>query len=255
MISAYTVEARSLAKSYGAVQAISDATFTIGRGEIVGFAGDNGAGKSTLMKMIAGSVVATRGELLIDGKDRKKWDPAAVRDEGVEMVYQDLALCDNLNVYENIYLGRELKVRRGGMLFLDHSTMQRRSHDLLDRLKVSLKSLVDPVSVLSGGQRQMVAICRATAFDPKLVIMDEPTAALSVSAGRPLMDLIKRLPDQGTAVMIVSHRLSDLIETSNRIYVIRRGAVVQELKTTQTTEHALLRAMAGIDESVTGEVV
>lgn len=242
------VEARSLTKAYGAVQAISDATFHIGHAEIVGFAGDNGAGKSTLMKMIAGSVKASSGRLLIAGRERQAWDPAAVREEGVEMVYQDLALCENLNVYENIYLGRELKVRRGGMVWLDHATMRKRSHDLLERLQVHLKSLVDPVSGLSGGQRQMVAICRATAFSPKLVIMDEPTAALSVGAGRPLMDLIRRLPEHGTAVMIVSHRLSDLIETSNRIYVVRRGVVAQEMVTAKTTEHALLRAMAGLDE-------
>jgi ABC-type sugar transport system ATPase subunit len=250
-----TVEARKLTKNYYAVQAIADATFNIGHAEIVGFAGDNGAGKSTLMKMIAGSVEASTGSLLIDGIERKVWSPAAVRDEGVEMVYQDLALCDNLNVYENIFLGRELKVRRAGMLVLDHATMRTRAHQLLDRLQVHLKSLVDPVSCLSGGQRQMVAICRATAFSPKLVIMDEPTAALSVGAGRPLMDLIRRLPSQGTAVMIVSHRLSDLIETSNRIYVVRRGVVVNEMKTSETTEHALLRAMAGLDEPVTGELV
>jgi ABC-type sugar transport system ATPase subunit len=251
----HTVEARKLTKHYGAVQAIADATFHIGHAEIVGFAGDNGAGKSTLMKMVAGSVEASTGQLLIDGAERKEWSPAAVRDEGVEMVYQDLALCDNLNVYENIFLGRELKVRKGGMLLLDHVAMRKRAHELLDRLQVNLKSLVDPVSCLSGGQRQMVAICRATAFNPKLVIMDEPTAALSVGAGRPLMDLIRRLPSQGTAVMIVSHRLSDLIETSSRIYVVRRGVVVTEMKTAQTTEHSLLRAMAGMDEPVSGELV
>ncbi len=249
------VEARKLTKNYHAIQAIADATFNIGHAEIVGFAGDNGAGKSTLMKMVAGSVQASTGQLFIDGVERKVWSPAAVRDEGVEMVYQDLALCDNLNVYENIFLGREPKLRKGGMLVLDHATMRKRAHELLDRLQVHLKSLVDPVSCLSGGQRQIIAICRAIAFSPKLVIMDEPTAALSVSAGRPLLDLIRRLPSESTAVMIVSHRLSDLIETSNRIYVVGRGAMVNELKTSETTEHALLRAMAGLDEPVTGELV
>jgi ABC-type sugar transport system ATPase subunit len=255
MSKGHTVEARNLTKRYAAVQAIAGATFFIGHGEIVGFAGDNGAGKSTLMKMVAGSVDASTGQLLIDGIERKEWSPAAVRAEGVEMVYQDLALCDNLNVYENIFLGREMKVRKAGILVLDHEAMRKRAHELLDRLQVHLKSLVDPVSCLSGGQRQMVAICRATAFNPKLVIMDEPTAALSVGAGRPLMDLIRRLPSQGTAVMIVSHRLSDLIETSSRIYVVRRGVVATEMKTEHTTEHGLLRAMAGIDDPVNGELM
>jgi len=241
------VEARQLTKNYHAVQALVDGTFKIRRAEIVGFAGENGAGKSTLMKIVAGSVQASTGQLFIDGVERKFWNPAAVRREGVEMVYQDLALCDNLNVYENIFLGRELKVRKGGMLVLDHVTMRHRAHALLDRLHVHLKSLVEPVSFLSGGQRQMVAICRATAFSPKLIIMDEPTASLSVSASRPLMDLILRLPSESTAVIIVSHRLSDLLELSKRIYVVRRGMVENELNTAKTTELALLRAMAGLD--------
>jgi ABC-type sugar transport system ATPase subunit len=244
------VEARQLAKNYHAVQAIVDGTFKIRHAEIVGFAGDNGAGKTTLMKMVAGSVQASTGQLFIEGVERKVWSPAAVRREGVEMVYQDLALCDNLNVYENIFLGREPRVRKGGMLVLDHATMRQRAHALLDRLDVHLKSLLDPVSCLSGGQRQIVAICRATAFSPKLIIMDEPTAALSVSASRPLMDLIRRLPSESTAVMIVSHRLSDLLETSKRVYVVRRGVVANELNTSETTEHALLRVMAGLDEPV-----
>ena len=199
-----TVEARQLTKNYHAVQAIVDGMFKIRHAEIVGFARDNGAGKSTLMEMVAGSVQASTGHLFIEGGERKVWSPAAVRNEGIEMVYQDLALCDNLTVYENTFLGRELKVRKSGRLVLDHATMHHRAHALLDRLHVQLNSLVDPVSCLSGGQRQMVAICRATAFSPKNIIMDEPTAALLVNTSRPLMDLIRRLPSEGTAVMIVS---------------------------------------------------
>lgn len=241
------VVARGLTKHYGAVQALRAADFAIRPGEIVGFAGDNGAGKSTLMKIIAGAIKPSAGSLELSGEPVEEYTPGSARDRGVEMVYQDLALCDNLDVRENIFLGRErrcaswLRVKT-----LAHDEMARQADELLDRLKIELSSVLEPVSTLSGGQRQAVAISRALAFEPNLVVMDEPTAALSVSAAGPLIDLIRRLPQEGASVMLVSHRLSDLLAATDRIYVLRAGEIVDELRTPDTDEEQLLRLMAGI---------
>lgn len=241
------IAAQGLAKSYGAVAALRGASFDIAPREIVGFAGDNGAGKSTLMKIVAGDLQPTGGELRVTGDVRNSMTPRQARALGIEMVYQDLALCDNLSIYENIFLGREItRFRAGPLSPIAHVKMIRRAEQLLDQLGVKLNSLTAPVSALSGGQRQFVAIARALAGSPKLVIMDEPTAALSVGAGKPLLELIRRLPETGTAVMLVSHRLSDLLETTSRIYVLRRGEIATELRTPDTSETRLLHAMAGI---------
>lgn len=246
------VVAEKVQKAYGPVMALRDATFRIGQHELVGVAGDNGAGKSTLMKIVAGSEHHTGGRLIFDGKERTTTTPEQARRAGIEMVYQDLALCSNLNVYENIYLGRELVSSIGGVRRLKHTAMRKGANELLKRLGVELTSMLDPVSTLSGGQRQMVAICRATAFNPKLIIMDEPTAALSVRAGQPLLELIRKLPSEGTAVMLVSHRLSDMLSTCERVYVVRHGEVAECVDGPSTSEAQLLAHMEGrsLDEVV-----
>ncbi|OZE88346.1 hypothetical protein CH305_00465 [Rhodococcus sp. 15-649-2-2] len=239
------IEAVDVSRTYGAVKALRSATFTIGDREIVGFAGDNGAGKSTLMKIIGGADNPTGGTLRYCGSERGVITPERARRDGVEVVYQDLALCENMNVYENIYLGRELTSNVAGIKRLQHSKMRQGAHELLERLGVELTSMLDPVSTLSGGQKQMVAICRATAFKPKLIIMDEPTAALSVQAGQPLLDLIRRLPEQGTAIMLVSHRLSDMLTTASRIYIVRHGETVAVVEASTSSEEEVLHLMAG----------
>jgi len=242
------VEARNIARYYGAVTALKDINFHIGEGEVVGFAGDNGAGKSTLMRIISGDVSPTSGTLRINGTLPLSYTPKRARQLGIEMVYQDLALCDNLEIYQNIFLGREhCKARFLGVGVLDQGSMLRQSAQVLTRLGLSLPSLTEPVSALSGGQRQLVAIARAMASTPNLVILDEPTAALSVGAAQPLLQLIRRLPKTGASVMLVSHRLSDLLETTDRIYILRRGTIVSELKTAETSEEEILHAMAGLD--------
>ena len=186
----------------------------IHHGEVVGIAGDNGAGKSTLMKIVAGAIRPTSGTLVCDGDPVREFSPLHARGHGIDMVYQDLSLCDNLSVAENVFLGRELRRRsRLGVVMIDSRGMARRADALLQRLGLELNSVLEPVSTLSGGQRQAVAISRALAFDPKMVILDEPTAALSVTAAKPLLEMIRGLPDQGASVMLVSHRLSDLLET------------------------------------------
>lgn len=245
------IEANGIARYYGAVTAVESINFHIGPGEVVGFAGDNGAGKSTLMRIVAGDVPHSKGELLLHGVRQEHYSPKIARGLGIEMVYQDLALCDNLEIYENIFLGRELlKFNLFGLGALDQASMLDQSERVLSTLGLRLPSLTEPVSALSGGQRQLVAIARAMANSPRLVILDEPTAALSVGAGRPLLELIRRLPENGASVMLVSHRLSDLIETTDRIYILRRGSIVCELKTTETTEEEILHAMAGVGETI-----
>jgi simple sugar transport system ATP-binding protein/D-xylose transport system ATP-binding protein len=243
----YVCLGENLSKRYGAVYALRGVDFRINEGEIVGIAGDNGAGKSTLMKLISGDLTPTEGRLIVNNEEVKTLTPGRARELGVEMVYQDLALCDNLDICENIFIGSEIKKRNFlGIKRLDHDEMRNKAQKLFFRLNVSFPSLLEPVTALSGGQRQMVAIARAIAFKPCLMIMDEPTAALSVGASEPVLQLIKMLPSEGAAVMVVSHRLSDLLTTTDRILVIRHGSIVAELKTSETTEEELLHQMAGI---------
>ena len=243
------VQAKKLGKSYGAVTALDDISFKIGQGEIIGFAGDNGAGKSTLMKMVAGDVTPTTGELLVNNKTENNLTTKHAQELGISMVYQDLALCDNLEIVENIFLGRELTLfELGRFKVIDKERMLARSQELLDILNLELPSLEEPVTALSGGQRQLVAIARAIAFSPKLVIMDEPTAALSVKAVQPLLEQIRRLPETGCSVMIVSHRLSDLLDTCDRIYVLRRGNITHEFISGNVSEAELLHAIASVSQ-------
>ena len=240
---------REIRKQYGAVEALRGVDFEINPNEIVGFAGDNGAGKSTLMKIVAGSVRPSAGTLRLNGEEIREFDPAHSRRQGIEMVYQDLALCENLDARENIFLGREPRRRRFGMRMIASERMTHTTLALLARLEIAISSVFEPMSVLSGGQRQAVAICRALAFKPRLIVMDEPTAALSVNAVEPLLRLVRRLPSEGAAVILVSHRLSDLLTVTDRIYVLRNGAIVANLETARTQEDELLRLMAGLGAS------
>jgi ABC-type sugar transport system ATPase subunit len=237
---------RGIAKSYGPVHALREVDFHLMPNEIIGLAGDNGAGKSTLMKIVAGSTNPTSGEVTLDGQAITSFDPGSARQHGIEMVYQDLALCENLDARENIFLGREPRRRRMGLRMIAAERMTQATDELLERLEIAIGSSFEPVSQLSGGQRQAVAICRAIAFNPKLILMDEPTAALSVNAVAPLLRLIRRLPAEGASVMLVSHRLGDLLDVTDRIYVLRNGQVVADLVTSETDEEELLRLMAGL---------
>ena len=247
------IATEALRKDYGNVQALRGVEIRIDAREIVGVAGDNGAGKSTLMKIIAGAEPPTSGHVFCEGARLDHFSPSSAREMGIDTVYQDLALCENLDVRENIFLGRELRRRvLPGVSIVDYNSMSARSEDLLQRLRLKMESVLDPVSALSGGQRQAVAIARALAFEPKLVILDEPTAALSVNASAPLLELITQLPEVGAAVMLVSHRLNDLLTTTNRIYVLRHGLVAGELVTSETDEDELLRMMAGLPAQANG---
>jgi D-xylose transport system ATP-binding protein len=210
---------RSVSKSYGAVRALDDASLSIEAGEVVALVGDNGAGKSTFIKVMSGTVIPDTAEITVEGKPVKIHHPNDAARLGIATVYQDLALCDNLDVVANLFLGRE---RHKGSL-IDELAMERETIDLLAELAVKPRSLRVPIGALSGGQRQSVAIARCLLGNPKLVILDEPTAALGVAQKQQVIDLIRRLQARGLAVILISHNLAEVFAVADRIEVLRLG--------------------------------
>jgi simple sugar transport system ATP-binding protein len=217
------VEARGIAKRFGHVTALRDVSLRLYPGEVLGVVGDNGAGKSTLMKCLSGLHLPSSGEILVEGQAVRLSSPAAARALGIEMVYQDLALAGNLRIDENIFLGRELTRKVGPLHFVDHAANRARAMEHLDNLHIEVKSVAQRVEQLSGGQRQAVAIARATAFEAKVVIMDEPTAALAVREVRKVLDLIRDLKQHGISVILISHRLDDIFYVCDRVMALFHG--------------------------------
>ena len=228
------IEARGISKRFGQVVALSDVSLELYPGEVLGVVGDNGAGKSTLMKCLSGLHPPSSGEILVEGRAVRLSSPADARALGIEMVYQDLALAGNLRIDENIFLGRELtraygpslRVRRrqlGPFRIVDHKANQARAMEHLDNLHIEVKSVAQRVEQLSGGQRQAVAIARATAFEAKVVIMDEPTAALAVREVRKVLDLVRDLRMHGISVIFISHRLDDIFYVCDRVMALFHG--------------------------------
>ncbi len=217
----------SVSKSFGAIHALTDVSFSIEPGEVVGLMGDNGAGKSTLVKLIAGNFPPTDGAVLVEGQVCHFHKPIEARAKGIEVVYQDLAIADNLTAAQNVFLGRELKKGVWPFRILDKAAMIERSAELFDELKSETRPR-DLVKKMSGGQRQAVAIARTRLSNAKLVIMDEPTAAISVRQVAEVLDLIRRLKSQGVAVMLISHRMPDVFAVCDRIIVLRRGSMVAD---------------------------
>jgi simple sugar transport system ATP-binding protein len=221
------LELRGISKSFGAIKALTDVDLALEPGEVLGLMGDNGAGKSTLVKIIAGNFPPTSGEMHVDGEAVHFTRPLQARERGIEVVYQDLALCDNLTAAANIFLGREMKRRIGPFTVLDHGGMVKRAGELFARLKSETRPR-DLVRQMSGGQRQAVAIARTGLSDPKLVLMDEPTAAISVRQVAEVLDLIRRLKHEGHAVILISHRMPDVFSVCDRVIVMRRGRKVAD---------------------------
>ncbi len=223
------VEMRNIKKNFGAVQALKGVDLILHHNEVLGLVGDNAAGKSTLMKVLSGAYIPEEGEIFIEGKNTHLTDPLHARRLGIEMVYQDLALANNLDVTSNVFLGREaVSMHAGSFSVMDGRHMEREAQRLLDRLKIDIPSVRLLVERLSGGQRQAVAIARAMAFNSKVIIMDEPTAALSVAAISKVLDLVKELKAQGGSVIIISHRLEDIYHVSDRLMVMRTGRKVRD---------------------------
>jgi simple sugar transport system ATP-binding protein len=238
------VEMRDIKKSFAAVQALRGVDLTLHHGEVLGLMGDNAAGKSTLMKVLSGAYSADEGEILIDGNKVHMASPLDARRLGIEMVYQDLALANNLDVTANIFLGREeVSARIGPFGILDSERMEQEADRLLDRLKIKIPVRL-LVERLSGGQRQAVAIARATAFNSKVIIMDEPTAALSVAAITQVLDLVRELKTQGASIIIISHRLEDIYSVSDRLIVMRQGRKVRDTPVTGNLDDFRLGVVA-----------
>jgi simple sugar transport system ATP-binding protein len=225
------VEMRNIKKNFAAVQALRGVDLVLHHNEVLGLVGDNAAGKSTLMKVLSGAYIPEEGEILIEGKKVHMTNPLDARRLGIEMVYQDLALANNLDVTSNVFLGREaVSLELGPLGVMDSRRMEQEAQRLLDRLKINIPSVRLLVERLSGGQRQAVAIARATAFDSKVIIMDEPTAALSVAAISQVLDLVRELKAQGASIIIISHRLEDIYGVSDRLVVLRQGRKVRDTR-------------------------
>lgn len=237
-----------ITKSFGAIHALNGVDLSIDPGEAVGLMGDNGAGKSTLMKIIAGNFKPTSGEIRIEDKSVEFHKPIDARHAGIEIVYQDLALCDNLTAAANVFLGREAKKRIGPFSWLDHGAMYKRAGELFSELKSETRPR-DLVRQMSGGQRQAVAIARTRLSDPKLVLMDEPTAAISVRQVAEVLALIKRLKDTGHAVILVSHRMPDVFDVCDRVAVLRRGMKVADKHIKETSPEEVTGLITGAIEA------
>jgi D-xylose transport system ATP-binding protein len=245
------LQLRGISKSFGSVQALSDVDFEVQNGEVMALVGDNGAGKSTLIKCVAGIHGSDSGEILFDGKRVSIHGPKDAAKLGIEVVYQDLALCDNLDVVQNMYLGRE---ERDWLYRLKEPAMEQRTAETLKSLAVTtIRSIRQPVASLSGGQRQSVAVAKAVQWNSRLVILDEPTAALGVAQTAQVLELVKRLADQGLAVVLISHNLHDIFEVATRITVLRLGRDVGVYEREQTTQQEVVQAItAGIPTKVAG---
>ncbi|MDQ0468076.1 ATP-binding cassette domain-containing protein [Labrys wisconsinensis] len=231
------IDMRGIDKAFGAVQALKDVSLQLMPGEIIGLVGDNSAGKSTLMKVLTGAYQRDAGDVLVDGRETHFKSPQDSRRLGLEMIYQDFALCGNMDIGQNIFLGRW--PRRLG-LFVNREKMYADASGVLKRLKVDVNSVYQKVESLSGGRQQSVAIARAISFDPRVVILDEPTANLSVMATERLLETMAELKRQGVAQIIISHRLTDIFEVGDRIMVLKRGRNVGDRYIRHTTEKEVL---------------
>jgi D-xylose transport system ATP-binding protein len=246
------LELQGVSKSFGAVQALFEVDFHVSSGEVMALVGDNGAGKSTLIKCIAGIHPISSGEIRFEAQPVTIHGPKDAARLGIEVVYQDLALADNLDVVQNMYLGRELV---DGFRRLDETTMEAKARETLRGLSVTTISTVRQlVASLSGGQRQSVAVAKAVMWNSKVVILDEPTAALGVAQTRQVLDLVKRLGEQGLGVILISHNLSDVFEVADSITVLRLGQNVAEYKRTETNQQQVVEAItAGKLSKVPGQ--
>ena len=238
---------RGLTKIFGGLVAVDNVSFDVARGEVVGLLGDNGAGKSTLIKCISGVHASEEGEILFDGAPVAFASPMDARRAGIETIYQDLALANNLDVGANIFLGREVKTRRLGGLIqtLDDRHMREQSRQTLDSLQIRFPTLTEPIEKLSGGQRQAVAIARAVYWEARLMIMDEPTNNLGVPEQHKVLELIRTLKGRGVPVILITHVMPDAFAVTDRVVVMHRGRKVAEKTTARTSAEELVQYMVG----------
>jgi D-xylose transport system ATP-binding protein len=236
-------------KRFGAVQALSDVSLHVAAGEVVALVGDNGAGKSTLVKIIAGVYQPDEGQVVFDGHPVEVSGPAAAQELGIATVFQDLALCDNLDVVANLFLGQE----RHGLGVLDEVTMEKEAWRLLRTLSAKIPSVRIPIASLSGGQRQTVAIARSLIGEPKVVMLDEPTAALGVAQTAEVLNLVERLRETGLGVLLITHNMADVQAVADRIVVLRLGRNAADFTVEEATTEQLVAAITGASDNVVSQ--
>ncbi len=238
------LQLRNVSKNFGAIRALNDVNLTLEPGEVLGLMGDNGAGKSTLVKIMAGNFPPSSGQIVMEEGPVVFHKPVEARQKGIEIVYQDLALCNNLTAAANVFLGREMKTGFGPFRVLNFKAMYDRSAELFNELKSETRPR-DVVRRMSGGQRQAVAIARTRLSNSKVVLLDEPTAAISVRQVAEVLDLIRRLRDQGVAVVLISHRMPDVFAVCDRVFVMRRGNKVAEKPISQSSPEEVTGLITG----------
>jgi simple sugar transport system ATP-binding protein len=243
------LELANISKHFGAIQALNDVSVSLEPGEVVGLMGDNGAGKSTLVKIIAGNFRPSHGAMRMEGKELVMHRPVEAREHGIEIVHQDLALCDNLTAASNVFLGREMRLGFGPVKILDYAAMYRRAGQIFAELKSETRPR-DLVKQMSGGQRQAVAIARTRLSDAKIVLMDEPTAAISVRQVAEVLNLIRRLRDHGIAIVLISHRMPDVFTVADRVVVLRRGRKVADKAIATSSPEEVTGLITGAIEHV-----
>jgi simple sugar transport system ATP-binding protein len=245
----HVLDLQGISQHFGAIQALTDVDLALSSGEVLGLMGDNGAGKSTLVKIIAGNFAPSAGTIMLEGEEVRFHSPLDARRHGIEIVYQDLALCDNLTAALNVFMGRELTRGWGPFRVLDRRAMVRRAGELFAELKSETRP-GDLVQMMSGGQRQAVAIARTRLSDPKIVLMDEPTAAISVRQVAEVLDMIRHLKESGHAVILISHRMPDVFSVSDRVAVLRRGQKVADKPIAQITPEDVTGLITGAIERI-----
>lgn len=245
------LEVHAISKRFGAVQALEGVDFEVYAGEVVGLVGDNGAGKSTLVKVISGVHEADSGEIFFEGRHVKITKPRDSTDLGIETVYQDLALCDNLDVVANLFIGRETTNFRipgiKGMSWLDETAMEKRAISLLKELHVQIPSVRNIIATMSGGQRQSVAVTRSVMWNCKVILLDEPTAALGVEQTRQVVNLISKLKERNLGVVVISHNLQEIFDYTDRVIVLRLGKRTATFDTKDTRPEQVVAAITGVE--------
>jgi ABC-type sugar transport system ATPase subunit len=243
----------SISKSFGSVKALHKVNLTLSRGEVLGLVGDNGAGKSTLIKILSGAILADEGEIFLEGQKVEIENPQEARNQGIETIYQTFALVGNLPIYLNLFLGRyRVRPILGGLIkILDEKRMEKESWEILQNLGIHFNSVREKVDHLSGGQRQAVAIGRALFFNPRIIIMDEPTSGLAVKEVEQIHQVIRDFKQKGVSIIFITHRLQSIFTVADQVMVLRAGQKVMERPIQETTLEEVVRAMFGLHLKVT----